>query len=281
MDKTPNLGLNQPRQEDFYDVDVFNENAGILDKAVTDARIAADTAQDTAEGRAPLSHRHGWNQIDNPPPIPQPATTAPPASTNAAGVPGTSTQFARGDHRHPPGTPASHTHDWSQITNPPPTDAPPAAPTPAEMDTPNDTHITIRSWSPANLVRAVRGALLTGLDTTVNAAIVATDRVLVAFGKAQAQLNSHNTRITTAQATANQASTVAGNAQSTAGQAMLDAASAQETADEALAAAEHGTGPPRVIHVALWHRSQHAPIQDHQLILTFERPTPAGHWVGF
>ncbi|MCL2563155.1 MAG: hypothetical protein FWE08_03875, partial [Oscillospiraceae bacterium] len=41
------------------------------------------------------------------------------------------------------------------------------------------------------------------------------------------------------------------------------------------------TGPPRVIHVALWHRSQHAPIQDHQLILTFERPTPAGHWVGF
>ena len=33
MEQTPNLGLNKPAQEDFYNVDDFNENADILDEA--------------------------------------------------------------------------------------------------------------------------------------------------------------------------------------------------------------------------------------------------------
>ena len=44
-----------------------------------------------------------------------------------------------------------------------------------------------QSWR-GNLSAWVRGALLTGLSTATNAAITATDSVLVAFGKAQAQI---------------------------------------------------------------------------------------------
>ncbi|WP_178083595.1 hypothetical protein [Pseudomonas sp. DY-1] len=46
-----------------------------------------------------------------------------------------------------------------------------------------------RAWTAERVAQAVRGALLTGLSTATSAAIAATDTVLVALGKLQAQVN--------------------------------------------------------------------------------------------
>ena len=64
-----------------------------------------------------------------------------------------------------------------------------AATTPAETDvmpivqSATTKQATVSAW--------VRGALLTGLSTATNAAIAATDSVLVALGKLQAQITGH------------------------------------------------------------------------------------------
>lgn len=71
-----------------------------------------------------------------------------------------------------------------------------AATTPAETDvmpivqSSATKKATVSAW--------VRGALLTGLSTATNAAIAATDSVLVALGKAQAQITGHIGNATTA-----------------------------------------------------------------------------------
>ena len=49
---------------------------------------------------------------------------------------------------------------------------------------------TIRSWTPQRIAQAVRGAILTGLSTTANTVIAATDTVLSALGKLQAQVSA-------------------------------------------------------------------------------------------
>ena len=54
-----------------------------------------------------------------------------------------------------------------------------------------------QSWR-GNLSAWVRGALLSGLSTATNAAIAATDSVLVALGKLQAQITGHISNTTSA-----------------------------------------------------------------------------------
>jgi len=64
-----------------------------------------------------------------------------------------------------------------------------AATTPAETD--EMPIVQAATTKKATVSAWVRGALLTGLSTATNAAIAATDSVLVALGKAQAQITGH------------------------------------------------------------------------------------------
>lgn len=64
-----------------------------------------------------------------------------------------------------------------------------AATAPAETDV--MPIVQAAATKKATVSEWVRGALLTGLSTATNAAIVATDSVLVAFGKLQAQISGH------------------------------------------------------------------------------------------
>lgn len=52
-ERTPNLNLIKPDQADFYDVAEFNENADLLDAAVTEVKQAADGAIPTTEKGEP------------------------------------------------------------------------------------------------------------------------------------------------------------------------------------------------------------------------------------
>ena len=52
------------------------------------------------------------------------------------------------------------------------------------------TSTSVRKWTPANIARAVRNVLLTGLANGTNVAIAAGDRLLAALGKLQAQINA-------------------------------------------------------------------------------------------
>ena len=51
---------------------------------------------------------------------------------------------------------------------------------------------TPRTMTAVNTAGIVRGTKLTGLSTSTNSAVVATDSVLVGVGKLQAQVNGHN-----------------------------------------------------------------------------------------
>ena len=50
------------------------------------------------------------------------------------------------------------------------------------------TATTVLSWTPQRVAQAVRGGILTGLSTAASTVITATDTVLSAFGKLQAQI---------------------------------------------------------------------------------------------
>lgn len=99
------------------------------------------------------------------------------ATPEAPGSPaaGTSGQAARGDHVHAPPTPG-------QIGAEPSIAA--ASGTPADQYWRGD-----KSWR--DFATDVRAAVLTGLSLATNAAVSATDSVLVAIGKLQAQLANY------------------------------------------------------------------------------------------
>jgi hypothetical protein len=45
MKYTPNYGLKKPEQDDFYNVEDFNENADIIDEKLKEAEAAAEAVQ--------------------------------------------------------------------------------------------------------------------------------------------------------------------------------------------------------------------------------------------
>ena len=71
--------------------------------------------------------------------------------------------------------------------------AAPAAVTQAEAE--NGTGAEVRGWSPQRVAQAVRACALAALSVTANAAITATDTVLGALGKLQAQITALKTSI--------------------------------------------------------------------------------------
>jgi len=96
--------------------------------------------------------------------------TANPAAPGTAS-PGTGTTYARGNHVHPHATTATQAQ--------------------AEAG----TATTVLSWTPQRVVQAVRSSILTGLSVAANTAVTATDTVLSAIGKLQAQMTANKNAI--------------------------------------------------------------------------------------
>ena len=129
----------------------------------------------------PVAHGHGWDEITD-----KPTTFTPSAHTHEwDSITGKPTEFTPSAHSHnwdsitgkpTEFTPATHSHSWSVITD-----------KPTEFTPASHTH-TVSQIS--DFAASVRATILTGLAAGANAIIAATDTVMEALAKLQAQIDA-------------------------------------------------------------------------------------------
>lgn len=67
MAKTTNYNLNKPAQTDFYDVDIFNENADIVDTALKNTSDTASSAKAVTDKLAAVATSGSYEDLTNKP----------------------------------------------------------------------------------------------------------------------------------------------------------------------------------------------------------------------
>lgn len=149
------------------DTSVVNETRLTVARAQEGTTAQSYVAGDYLSMRLTASGLVGMLQVSD-------LSSANPAPPGAAAA-GTSTAPSRSDHVHAPPTPGQIGAESSIAA---------ASSTPFAKYWRGD-----KSWQ--DFATDVRGVLLTGLSTVSNAAVAATDSVLVAIGKLQAQLANY------------------------------------------------------------------------------------------